>query len=67
MPLGAHRPCVPIHAHEMHAHMHAESATVVSDACREDVYEFHIQRDLNINKNLALGEREEGELVAGLG
>lgn len=32
------------------------AAGTVSDACREEVYQFYVQRNTNINKNVPLGE-----------
>ncbi len=37
-----------------------EDIPVISDECREEVYQFKISRNANINKNIPLGERGGG-------
>ena len=36
----------------------ADSDISISDACREEVYQYKIVRDTNINANVPLGEQQ---------
>ena len=39
----------------LHSPAHTGSGTI-SEACTEEVYQFYVQRNTNINKNVPLGE-----------